>query len=262
MPHPTLSGYLPVENGRLYYEVAGDGPEALVLQHGYSDSLETWREYGYIDALTPDYRVVLIDARGHGKSDKPHTPESYELSETTADVVAVLDAIGVDRAHFYGVSMGGRYGFGMACYAPERLRTLMIGCYQPGFVASRVDAFIEFMQAGAAAFIPAWEAQGPVSDALKQRLASNDAEALIACQIQRTHRTDEDKIASSLLKLTSPYQLICGDQDTLAPYPEVAGYAEQLPAGKLITVPGINHLELMQRIDLVLPHLHSLFAAG
>lgn len=247
---------------QIYYEIEGDGPDTLVLQHGYSDSLETWREYGYIDALAPEYRLVLIDARGHGKSDKPHTPESYELRETTADIVAVLDAIGVDRAHFYGVSMGGRFGFGMACYAPERLRTLMIGGYQPGFVPSRVKAFIEFMQGGAAAFIPVWEAQGPVSDALRQRLASNDTEALIAFQIQRTRLTDEDKIASSLQTLTTPYQLICGDQDTLAPYTELKLYAEQLPAGKLITVPGINHLELMQRIDLVLPHLHSLFAEG
>lgn len=244
----------------IYYEVEGDGPDVVVLQHGFSDSLETWREYGYVDALASDFRVVLIDARGHGKSYKPHAPEFYELRDMVGDVVAVLDAIGVDRAHFYGVSMGGRYGFGMACYAPDRLRSLMIGCAQPAVVPSRIEAFIEFLKGGAEAFIPVWEAQSVVSDALKKRLASNDTQALTAWQVQRARHQDDEAVAASVPALTCPYRLICGDQDTLAPYADVVQYAGRLPAGALITLPGINHLESMQRIDLVLPHLQALFA--
>lgn len=244
---------------RIYYEVEGDGPETVVLQHGFSDSLESWREYGYVDALSPDYRVVLIDARGHGNSDKPHTPESYELRDQIGDVVAVLDAVGADRAHFHGVSMGGRYGFGMACYAPDRLRSLMVGCIAPWAVPSRVEAFIEFLKGGGAGFVPAWEAQGHVSDALKARLVANDAEALIAFQVHRGRHRDDDALANSLLTLSCPYRLIAGDQDTLAPYEDIVRYAERLPDGKLIVLPGINHLETMQRLDLVLPHLRALF---
>ena len=64
---------------------------ALVLQHGFSESVVDWYEAGYVDALRSDYRLILIDARGHGASDKPHDPGAYELERRVADVVAVLD---------------------------------------------------------------------------------------------------------------------------------------------------------------------------
>ncbi|MFN0028669.1 MAG: alpha/beta fold hydrolase [Acidimicrobiales bacterium] len=48
-------------------------------------------------------KVVIIDARGHGQSDKPHDPDSYALPTLTSDVVAMLDTLGVDRAHFFGL---------------------------------------------------------------------------------------------------------------------------------------------------------------
>ena len=72
---------------RIHYQVEGRGP-ALVLQHGFTESLVDWYEAGYVDALKPDYRLVLIDARGHGASDKPHDPDAYLLGERVADVVA------------------------------------------------------------------------------------------------------------------------------------------------------------------------------
>ena len=245
---------------QIYYEVAGEtGAEPVVLQHGFSDSLESWKEYGYVDALAKDFSVVLIDARGHGKSDKPHAPEACELSVTVADVVAVLDAIGIDKAHFYGYSMGGRYAFGMARHAPERLRSLMIGGIAPWRVLSRVEAFVEFLKGGAESFITAWEAQAPISDALKERLRSNDAEALIAWQRQRARHADDDDVAAAVPRLNCPYRLIAGDQDALMPYSDLVRYSESLPAGSLITLPGLNHLETMQQADVVLPHLLELF---
>jgi pimeloyl-ACP methyl ester carboxylesterase len=58
----------------------------LVLQHGFTDSLETWYDLGYVEALKPQYRLILIDARGHGASDKPHEPNvpttGSEMSRT------------------------------------------------------------------------------------------------------------------------------------------------------------------------------------
>ena len=51
---------------RIHYEVEGKGPP-LVLQHGFSDSLQTWYELGYVDGLKSDYRLILLDARGHAR---------------------------------------------------------------------------------------------------------------------------------------------------------------------------------------------------
>ena len=60
----------------IHYRVEGNGPP-LVLGHGITDSSDVFYERGYVAALKPKYRLVLIDARGHGQSDKPHEPQSY-----------------------------------------------------------------------------------------------------------------------------------------------------------------------------------------
>src|SRR5215471_13174551 len=96
---------------RIHYQVEGEGPP-LVLQHGFSESVVDWYEAGYVDALRSDYRLILIDARGHGASDKPHDPDAYELERRVADVVAVLDGLAIGKAVFWGYSMGGWIGFG------------------------------------------------------------------------------------------------------------------------------------------------------
>jgi pimeloyl-ACP methyl ester carboxylesterase len=70
MPYATNHGV------RIHYEVEGEGP-ALVLQHGGIDCVETWYELGYVDALKAAYQLILIDARGHGASEKPHEASAY-----------------------------------------------------------------------------------------------------------------------------------------------------------------------------------------
>jgi hypothetical protein len=75
---------------RIHYQIEGDG-QPLVLQHGFTDSLEAWYELGYVEGLKTDYRLILIDARGHGASDKPHQPDAYERDRNVADITTVLD---------------------------------------------------------------------------------------------------------------------------------------------------------------------------
>ena len=58
---------------RIHFTVEGEGPP-LVLQHGFASSLQTWYITGYVEALQSDYQLILVDARGHGGSDKPHDP--------------------------------------------------------------------------------------------------------------------------------------------------------------------------------------------
>ena len=101
--------YVDSNGVRIHYHVQGCGPE-LVLQHGFTSSLQNWGAYGYVDALKGAYRLILIDARGHGDSDKPHNVDQYELSLRVGDVTSVLDDLGVGKAHYLGYSMGGRIG--------------------------------------------------------------------------------------------------------------------------------------------------------
>jgi pimeloyl-ACP methyl ester carboxylesterase len=100
---------------RIYYQLEGEGVP-LILHHGSFASGSDWRDSAYSDALKRDHQLIMIDARGHGSSDKPHDPAAYDMASRVSDVVSVLDALEIRRAHFFGYSMGGWIGFGMAKY--------------------------------------------------------------------------------------------------------------------------------------------------
>ena len=120
-------------------EAEGSGP-ALVLQHGFAQCIEDWSECGYVAALRPNYRVILIDARGHGPSDNPHVEASYMLDRRADDATSVPDALGIEKEHFWGYSMGGWIGFGLAWYPPHRINSLVIGGQHPfGVTSQRSD---------------------------------------------------------------------------------------------------------------------------
>ena len=93
--------------------------------------MQSWRDRGYVERLRDRFRLVLIDSRGHGESDKPDDQESYELRGRVLDIGAVLRAEEIDAAHFFGYSMGGWIGYGVATYMPQRFRSLVIGGFGP-----------------------------------------------------------------------------------------------------------------------------------
>jgi pimeloyl-ACP methyl ester carboxylesterase len=93
----------------IHYRVEGNG-SPLVLVHGITDSSDVFYERGYVAALKAKYRLVLIDARGHGQSDKPHDPQSYSPEGVASDIVAVLDDLGMKTVTYWGYSMGGGLG--------------------------------------------------------------------------------------------------------------------------------------------------------
>lgn len=110
---------------------------------------------GYVEALQHDYRLILVDAQGHGHSDKPHEPAAYEPQLFVADILAVLDHLHIAKAHFWGYSMGGRIGFATAKYAPERFSSFIIGgahSYQENRDA--LAPWLQELQKGAGAIAP------------------------------------------------------------------------------------------------------------
>ena len=120
MPYVTNQGV------RIHYDVDGSGPP-LVLQHGWTFNNELWYRFGYVDALKPHHRLVLIDARGHGASEKPHDRAAYAWPVNIDDTLAVLDDLGIAKAAFWGYSMGGAIALGLAQHAPHRVSALIVG---------------------------------------------------------------------------------------------------------------------------------------
>lgn len=104
----------------------------MILYDGFADPVQDLREWVLTEALASEgFRVVFADHRGHGRSDRPHDPAAYAMPLRVADVVAILDRLGIERAHFVGRSWGGMLCFGIGEHAPGRVRSLVIGGNQP-----------------------------------------------------------------------------------------------------------------------------------
>ena len=234
---------------RIHYRVPGAGPP-LVLQHGFTDSLESWRELGYVAALSPHYRLILIDARGHGASDKPHDPAAYELNKRAGDVVAVLDALEIQRAHFWGYSMGGWIGFGLAQFAPERIDRLVIGGQHP--YERQMEGFRQTCRIGIAdggnAFAAAVEAAfGTMWPGYMSRNLSADFHAYLAVA------QDRPSIEHILPGMSMPCLLYAGDADPLHSGAEQA--SKRIPQAIFVSLPSLGHAAVMIRSDLVVPQV-------
>jgi pimeloyl-ACP methyl ester carboxylesterase len=108
----------------LYHERAGSG-EPLLLIQGMSGTHQAWGR-PLRDRLERDFDAVVFDNRGIGLS--PEVSEPFTIAEMAADALALLDRLEIERAHVFGISMGGMIAQELALAAPERLRTLTIGC--------------------------------------------------------------------------------------------------------------------------------------
>jgi pimeloyl-ACP methyl ester carboxylesterase len=110
----------------IHYELTGvDGPP-LVLLHGSGTSAAVWKQLGYVERLARHHRCVLIDLRGHGRSEKPSDEAAYSSRLMVSDVIAVLDRAGIERAHVFGYAIGGRIALSLALHAPERVESIIV----------------------------------------------------------------------------------------------------------------------------------------
>jgi pimeloyl-ACP methyl ester carboxylesterase len=238
---------------RIRYLVEGTGPP-LVLHHGFSDSVETWYDYGYVTGLAERHRLLLVDARGHGASDKPHDPARYSPVDMVGDVIAVLDDCGAQRTDFYGHSMGGGLGLCMTRLRPDRLRSLITSGASPLYDTSNGDdqqAPLLFPDMTADQLVAAWESQSTISPQLRSRILANDMVALSAL----LKNPDSVPVENVLTEVSLPFLLLAGDLDEI--HPALAEYSAHLPTGSFVTLPGLTHLQSFQRSDLLLPMVVS-----
>ena len=236
---------------RLHYEVEGAGPP-LVLHHGTVGSWEDWKDLGYVDVLRRDHQLILLDARGHGASDKPYEPQAYDLSLRVADVTRVLDDLHIRQAHFFGYSLGGWIGFGLAKYAPERLNSLILGGAHP--YAENMQAFRELLPTEPAGFLAIAEHMFGryMTPALRARLLANDIKALGALTQDRTSLVE---ILPTILK---PCLLFVGEADPRLP--QVQESVKHIANATFFSLPTCDHVAAFARSDLVLPHVSSFLA--
>lgn len=228
--------------GDIALQVSGrkDGP-AVLLSHSILSSSAMWREQAQLLAQR-GLRVICADTRGHGASAAPPAP--YVMDDLVADVVAVLDALAIERVHLVGLSLGGMLGFGLGILQPQRVASLVLcdarADAPPAFAApwnERIEAVLrEGCAALAASTTERWfgkpflEAHPDIARSFREGAATTSAEGFIGCAraIQRL-----DYLAR-VDRIVAPTTLVVGAND--GPLPQAMADLQRLIPGSVLEV--------------------------
>lgn len=247
------------------FTVRGSG-HPVVLLHGTALSGAIWRGLGYTRALEHHFRVVTVDLRGHGRSDKPVVAEAYRREALVDDVLAVLDTLRLSAAHVVGYSLGGSVGFSLLARAPERVSSLVsfagpfaspLGSVGQVIVPDYDDALVA---GGMAELVLRWEKVRGVDfdPATRHALHANAADSMRALLAA----IDEDPglRTETVAALDSPTLFVAGHRDRLGLL-AASQVAAALPGAKVRILAGRDHTELLrpapQVLRILLPFLRA-----
>jgi len=237
----------------IYYETHGKG-EPLVLIYGYAGHSGLW--FRQISALSKKYQVIAFDNRGVGRSEKPDAP--YTMAMMAGDVAGLLDVIGVDTAHIFGISMGGMIAQHFALSHPQRVISLILGCTTCGGVHSilakpeALAAFFDFermkkmtLEEVVRQLIPFLFSQEFIEknpDIVEERVAKSLEYPTPMHGVTRQAGAIMGQNTYELLpEIKLPTLVIAGDNDRLIPVENSRLLASRIPKAELVIIKGAGH---------------------
>lgn len=235
---------------RLHYEVLGRASATPVLMiQGLGADKHGWDMQRFPMAF--QYRVIALDNRGAGRSDKPFG--TYTLEQMADDAIAVLDQVGVEKAHIVGASMGGAITQIIGLKYPERVMSLTLACSAcrnhpwrrellNGWATAATEQGVGSMTREAARWVigprsfrrlvPAFGWLGP--------LAMGRTSHAFVAQVKAILDVD-DSIADQLSLVTAPTLVLVGNQDILTPRGDSEEIADRMPNAELVVISGAAH---------------------
>ena len=233
-----------------------DGP-VVVLSNSLGATHAMWD--ANLAELERHFRVVRYDTRGHGRSPVP--PGPYSIDDLADDVVALLDRLGVERAHFVGLSLGGMTGMRLAARNPERVDRLVVLCtgahltppsaWRDRAATVRADG----TQAVAEAVVARWftpgflEAAPEVRATCEAMVAGTPAEGYAGC----CEVIAVMDLRADLPAITASTLAIAGANDPATPPPHLEAIADAVEDGRLLVVPDSAHLASAQQPGTITP---------
>ena len=238
------------------FRVAVDGPEnapALVLSNSLGTTLEMWDPQ--VETLSKKFRLIRYDTRGHGGS--PITQGPYSFEQLAADVVAILDALNVEKAAFCSVSMGGHTALQLALDAPTRVSAIVV-CNSAAKIGT-AEAWKEradtLRQQGQEAikdlastapqrwFTPGYiEQHGDVVATMQEQFATLDAEGYASC----CDALGQSDLRNVISKIKVPTLLVAGEFDPVTTVVDAENMQAEISDSTVVVLPAshISNVEV------------------
>lgn len=252
---------------KIHYEIEGQG-SCILVQHGFGGNITTFSESGTIQELKKEYRLIMVDARGCGQSDKPHTLEAYQADTITQDYTTILDDLKIQKVIYLGYSMGGYIGFQcLARYALPRFTAMILGGSSPfgelhdapkNEKAEQLTALRMSVEKGIAYYVTNYYEKrlaAPLTPTARAARLADDPQALLTlCQGILTW-SNAIEIFS---KINIPTFVFGGELDPR--FPSIRECVKFLPPATFVSFPGKTHGGVMSDTASLLPHIKKFLA--
>jgi len=253
MPHLTSNGI------NLYYEEHGNG-EPLILIMGFTISSIGW--HWSIPSFAQDFRTIVFDNRGVGQSDKPDIP--YSMPMFADDTAGLLDGLGIDQAHVFGISMGGMIAQEFALRYPQRVKTLTLGCTHCGGqnailskdpevlnMLENIDKF-DVQQAALAmtkVAVTPWFMQKHMDILLQMNQMSMQYPTPKHGMVRQMQAIQNHDSYERLPQVSVPTLVVTGKEDGLVPPENSVTLAQRIPNADLVLLSNASHMFHMELPD-------------
>jgi 3-oxoadipate enol-lactonase len=250
------------------YDLSGpDGAPAVVLHHPLATNLTCWDEL--TAALTPRYRVLRFDARGHGKSDAPEG--AYTFETLAKDVVDLMIHCGIGKASFLGLSMGGMVGQYLGLLHPDRFHNLCLVSTssripaeaQPIWEQRIANAKAGGMASQVEGAMQRWVSPRALKEnpALVRRLAAMIEATPVDGYLGWCHAISGLNVTDRLGAIRLPTRVIVGEIDPATPVAAAQAIHAVIPGSDLVIVPGVSHMLHNEEPELFHSHVLPFIAA-
>ena len=237
-----------------YYEVHGkEGSPWLVLSHSLACSTRMWDEQ--IAAFKDRYRILAYDTRGHGSSQAP--AGAYTLDQLADDLKALLDRVGISRAHYCGLSMGGMIGQTFALKYPGTFTTLVLADTTSRMPAEALptwqdrirSAETKGMQPLVEPTLARWftEPYRKAQPQTMQRIGNLIGSTPVAGYVGCCHAIPQINLSARLKDIRTPILIIVGEDDPGTPVAMSKEMHENAPGSKLVVLPKAAHLSNIEQ---------------
>jgi pimeloyl-ACP methyl ester carboxylesterase len=198
----SITFFTSFDGVKIHYEVKGFG-DPVILVHGFIVDSESWKRTAlYNDLLVAGFKVIILDLRGNGLSDKPHKPEAYEKDAEARDIIALADKLGIKKYSVVGYSRGSIIASRLLVFDPRADRTVL-GGMGSDFTNPEWPRRLMFYKALMGESVP--ELEGAIRYIQQQKL---DQQALAYLQKAQPSTSIEE-----LSRINKPVLVLCGDRD-------------------------------------------------
>ena len=239
---------------KIHYKLAGDKGPWMLLHPPHLIPMKAWEEEGYVKQLEKDFRLVMIEPLGQGKSDAPEDSSHYTISSRIRHVLDIMREVQVDYTFFFGVGLGAQVGFQISKEFPRRIRSLISAGAQPyqeleeaKYLKEKLD---KLRSGNVSAYLQQWHSLDHLSEEQEKVILGGNPEAYA---LGLKESINWEGLGDDIKTLGTPTLLITAKAEPR--FLSVRDAGKRLRNGRYVIIPKVLHSHGLWNSELIIKHL-------